>query len=93
MTAAKTLIAMASESRSAATDDGIHDLAVLPGQVRSLPFPEAAARCAEDVGHLKGGPSHRFMRLLECLTSSVRDTSIASSGLATASRWRRDRCK
>src|ERR1700678_4054227 len=38
--AAQTLVAMASESRSAATNDSIHDLAVLPGQVRSLPFPE-----------------------------------------------------
>jgi len=89
--AAKTLIAMASQGRSAATDDGLHDLAVLPGQVRSLPFPEATARCAEDVGHFKGGPSHLFTRLLDCLTASGLDTSIASNGLATACKWRRDK--
>src|ERR1019366_3815294 len=93
MSAAQTLIAMASESSRAATDDSVHDLAMLPGQVRSLPFPEAVARCAEDVGHLKGGPSHLFTRLLECFTSLTLDTSIASSGLATACRWRRDRCR
>jgi hypothetical protein len=33
MATAQTLIAMASESRGAATDDGVHHLAVLPGQV------------------------------------------------------------
>src|ERR1035441_2524460 len=93
MAAAKTLIAMASESSRAATDDSVHDLAMLPGQVWSLPFPEPAARCAKDVGHLKGGPGHLFTRLLECFTSSVFDTSMASSGLATACRWRCDRCR
>jgi len=93
MAAAQTLVAMASESRSAATNDSIHDLAVLPGQVRSLPFPEVAARSANDVGHLEGGPAHRFVRLPECLTSLVLETSMASSGLATACRWRRDKCK
>jgi hypothetical protein len=43
MSTAKTLIAMTSEGRSAATDDSVHDLAMLPGQMRTLPFPEAAA--------------------------------------------------
>jgi len=33
MSAAKTLIAMASKSRSAATDNGVYDLAVLQGQM------------------------------------------------------------
>jgi hypothetical protein len=81
MAAAKTLIVMTTQSCGAATDDSVHHLAVLPGLVRSLPFPGARARCTEDVGHLKGGPSHLFTRLLECLTSSVLDTSRASSGL------------
>jgi hypothetical protein len=81
MAAAKTLIVMTTKSRGVATDDSVHHLAVLPVLVRSLPFPGARARCTEDVGHLKGGPSHLFTRLLECLTSSVLDTSRASSGL------------
>src|ERR1700753_1632670 len=91
--ATETLITMTAQSRRAATDDSVHHLAVLPGQVRSLPFPEAAARYTEDVGHLKGGPAHRFVRLLECFTAYVSVTLIASSGLATAWRWRRDRCR
>ena len=35
----------------------------------------------------------RFIRLLERFASSGRDTSIASSGLGMACRWRRDRCR
>jgi hypothetical protein len=49
-----------------------------------MPFPEAATRLPNDVGHLEGGSAHRFARLLECLTSSVRDTSMASSGLVVS---------
>ncbi len=93
MSAAQTLIAMTTQSSRAATDDRVHHLAVLPGQVRSVALPKTVARCAEDVGHLKGGLRHRFTRLLECLTSSDLDTSIASKGLGTACKWRRDRCK
>jgi hypothetical protein len=55
MSAAKTLIAMTSEGRSATTDDSVHDLAMLLSQMRTLPFPEAAARCANDIGHLEVG--------------------------------------
>jgi hypothetical protein len=58
MAATQTLIAMTSESRSAATNDSIHDLAVLPGQMRSMPFPEVAALSANDAGHLEGGHDH-----------------------------------
>jgi hypothetical protein len=59
---------------------------VLVSQARSVTFGESAARYSDDVGHLEGGAAHRFARLLECLTSSVRDTSMASSELATACR-------
>jgi hypothetical protein len=31
--------------------------------VRSVLLPKAVARCADDVGHLEGGPAHRFLRL------------------------------
>jgi hypothetical protein len=84
MSAAKTLIAMTTQGCGAATDDRVHHLAMLQGEMGSLLFPEAAALYADDVGHLEGGPAHRFARLLECLTRSVAETSIASSGLATA---------
>jgi hypothetical protein len=37
--------------------------------------------CSDDVGHLKGGPTHRLISLLERFTWLGLDTSIASSGL------------
>jgi hypothetical protein len=92
MTAAGASIPMASQSRRAATDEGVHHLAVLPGQVRSVPLQEAAAGGAENIGHLKGGPSHPFTRFLECFVWLARK-SIISHGLATACRWRLDRCR
>ena len=90
MSAAGASIAMTSKSRRAATDDGVHHLAVLGGEMRSMPLQEAAARGTQNVGHLKGGP---FTRLLECFTSPDVETVSASSGLATACRCRRDRCR
>ncbi len=74
MAAAQTLIAMTTQSRRATMDNSVHHLAVLPGQVRSVPLPEAAARYAEDVGHLKGGPGHLLARLLDRFMSSEVDT-------------------
>ena len=93
MPAAGASIAMASERRCAATDDGVHHLAVLGGEMRSMPFQEAAAGSTKNVGHLKGGPAHPFTRLLECFASLVVETVSDSSGLATACRCRRDRCR
>jgi hypothetical protein len=31
--------------------------------VRSVLLPKAVARCADDVGHLEGGPIHLFLSL------------------------------
>src|SRR5664280_3078881 len=93
MAAAKAQIQMTAQRRGAATDDGIEHLAMRPCKMRLLLFPKSVARCADDVGHLEGGPAHRFISLLERFTSSGLETSMASSGLATACRWRRDRCR
>ncbi len=93
MSAAGASVAMTAERRRAATDDGVHHLAVLRGEMRSMPHDEAAACCAEDVGHLKGGPAHRFARLLESLASAEVETVSDSNGLGTACRCRRDRCR
>jgi hypothetical protein len=84
---------MTAQCRGAAANDGIEHLAMGPRKVRLLLFPETVARCADDVGHLEGGPTHRFIRLLERFASLGRDTSMASSGLGIACRWRRERCK
>ena len=93
MAAVDALIQMTAQCRGAAPDDGIEHLAMRPCKMRLLLFPETVARRADDVGHLEGGPAHRFIRLLERFISSGRDTSMASSGLGIACRWRRDRCR
>lgn len=91
MSAAGASIAMAAERCGAATDDSVHHLAVLRGEMRSMLLNEAAAGYTEDVGHLKGGPAHRFARLLESLASAEVETVSDSIGLGTACRCRRDR--
>ena len=58
-----------------------------------MPLDETAAGDAEDVGHLEGGPAHRFARLLESLASVGAETVSDSIGLGTACRCRRDRCR
>ena len=85
--------AMTTERRRAATDDGVHHLAVLGCKMRSVPLEEAAAGSTEDIGHPKGGPGHTATRLLECFASLDADGGRASSGLATGRRCRRDRCR
>src|ERR1035437_4534621 len=93
MAAADALIKMTAQCRGAAPDNGIKHLAMQPCKVRLVLFPESVACCADDVGHLEGGPAHRLIFLLERFTPSGLETSIASSGLATACKWRRDKCK
>ena len=54
---------MTAERRRAATDDGVHHLAVLWREMRSVPLEKAVTGSMEDVGHLlKGGPAHLFTR-------------------------------
>ena len=93
MAAADALIKMTAQRCGTAPDDSIEHLAMYPCKVGLVLFPETVARCADDVGHLEGGPAHRLIFLLERYTSSGLETSMASSGLATACRWRRDRCR
>ncbi len=91
MAAARALITMAAQGRSATSDDGIEHLAMLPCKVCSVVLPIPVACCSDDVGHLEGGPAHRFCSFLERFTALGLDTSIASRGLGTACRWRRDK--
>ena len=93
MAAADALIKMTAQCRGAAPNNGIEHLAMHPCKMRLVLVPESVARCADDVGHLEGGPTHRLIFLLERFTPSGLETSIASSGLATACRWRRDKCR
>lgn len=82
---------MPTQSGSAASHDGIEHLAMRPGKVGSMLVPEAAAGCADDVGHLQGGAAHRLIFFLERFTVSGLQTAIASIGLAMACKCRRDR--
>ena len=69
MAAAKALITMTTQCRGAAADDGIEHLAMRPCKMRLLLLPETVARSTDDVGHLEGGPAHRFISLLDRFTS------------------------
>ncbi len=62
VSAAGASIAMAAERGREATDDGVHHLALLPGEMRSMPFEEAATGSTEDVGHLIDGPVRRALK-------------------------------
>ena len=93
MSAVGTAIAMTAELCRAAAHDGIHDLAVLPGKMRSVALAEAVAGATKDVGHLKGGPTHRFLRLPSLPVGTEAAMASVSSGLGTASICRRERCR
>jgi hypothetical protein len=84
---------MTAQCRGAAPEDGIEHLAMHPCKMRLMLLPESVVHCADDVGHLEGGPAHLLIFLLDRLTSLGLDTSIASSGLGTACRCRLDRCR
>src|SRR5215831_15907058 len=58
MAASGTSVQMAPESRGAAIPDGVQHFQLWPGQMSLVPFDEAVACDANDVGHLKGGPFH-----------------------------------
>jgi len=91
--AAHARIPVATEDCGAAARNGIERLAMRPGKVRSILMPKAVACCADDVGHLESGPAHLLTFFLERFTVSGLETAIPSMGLATACRWRRDRCR
>ena len=88
----RTAIEMAAEGRGPAARDRSEDPAVLPREPGAVLLDEALAVGANDVGHLEGWPRHRGRNRRDRRAVSGRDTGIASSGLATACRCRRDRC-
>jgi hypothetical protein len=74
---------MTAQGRPAAADDRAEHAPVLPGQPRALCLDEACAVLANDVGHLKGWPGHRFC---ERRAVSGPETDIVSRGFVTACR-------
>src|SRR5712692_2350024 len=87
-------VAMPAEGSGATALDGPKGFELLKAKARSIPLQKAIALRAQNVGHLKGGPSHSsFVRLKRRLTLSVPARIRASSGLLTACKCRRDRCR
>jgi hypothetical protein len=83
-----------SERGGAAVLKGSEGFELLNSTARSVPGEESLALHAEDVGHLHGGPGHRFfLRWYRRLTSCRQESGKLSRGLATARKWRWDRCR
>ena len=76
---------MTAESGRPAMSDGAHHLQLLDTESVSMPVDEVIALRPKDVGHLDGGPVHRFCFLFrDRFTVSNPETDMLSAGLATA---------
>ena len=93
MTAGGTPIEMRAQGRGPAVRDGAKHTQVLRGEPGAMGLDEACPVLANDVGHLKGWPGHRLCSRRDGRAVSGRETGIVSSGLATACKCRRDRCR
>ena len=91
--AARTLVAMSSQRRGAAACDSLEHFTMVPVNPAATVLDEAIALRANDVGHLQGWPGHFFSSLRERRTVSKLEISRVSSGLLTACRCLRDRCR
>jgi hypothetical protein len=58
VTALRTGIDMTAQRSRAAALNGAKGLELLKVKASSIPIQETVALCAEDVGHLHGGPAH-----------------------------------
>jgi hypothetical protein len=83
MAAPGTSVEMTAESLCAAVADGTQDLDVWPRQMSLVSIDESVARDSDDIGHLKGWPTHFLTRFRERFTSSGLESSTASIGLLT----------
>ena len=93
MIAAHAAIEMAAQRRGAAAREGAEYAPVLAGQPAPVRLDEAIAVLSDDISHLEGWPSHRFCLRRDRRAMSGLETDIVSSGLVTACRCRRDRCR
>src|SRR6476660_8383444 len=62
LAASRTSIEVSTQSCRAAVLDGAKGLQLLIAEAGSVLVEKMAALCAEDVGHLHGGPAHSFLR-------------------------------
>ena len=88
MSAARTAVAMAAESSSAAARNRQQDLLVLPVDPALTAFEERLPGIANDIGHLQRRAIHSL-----CVCSPCVPNVRASSGLAVALRCRSERCR
>ena len=58
MTAAGTRVEMPTQRCRAAVLDGAEHFQLLKAEARSVPIEKAVALCADEIGHLQGGPAH-----------------------------------
>ena len=82
---------MATQGGGAAPREGAEHAPVLPGEPGPVRLDETIAVLSDDVGHLEGGPGHRFCSRRDRRAVSGPDTGIASNGLATACKCRHER--
>jgi len=90
---ARTMVAMSTPSCGTATSNGLEHLAVSPVDPAAVVLDEAIALCANDIGHLERWPSHFFSSLRERWPGSRLESSSVWSGLVSACRCLRDRCR
>src|SRR5205823_2869372 len=87
--AVRTNIGMTAERCGAAPRDGPDNLELLNSQ--GVLINEVVARCAEDIGHLDGGPDHSPFFLRRLGFAPRPETGRTSTGLWMACRWRCDK--
>src|SRR5215469_1982385 len=93
MAATRALIAMPAQHGGATMCDRPQHFAVEGANPMLVVLDEAIALSANDIGHLQRWPAHFFSSLRERRTRSAVEISSASSGLVTACRCLRDRCR
>jgi hypothetical protein len=71
----------------------VQHLQMLPLDPLPAALDEVIARLPHYIGHLNQWSVHFFTRFLERATPSGLDNWIESSGLATACKCRRDKCR
>src|SRR6185503_1125737 len=89
--AVRTNIDMTAERCGAAPRDGSNNLELLNSQ--GVLIDEVVALCAEDVGHLDGGPVHSPFFLRRLGVAPRPGMGRTSTGLWMACRWRSDKCR
>src|SRR3954451_8412362 len=93
MAAPRATVQMAAERCRAAMLDSAQHLQLLPCQPGTVALDEVLTVLSNDIGHLEGGPIHFLCFLRDRRTVSGLETLMVSSGLGTACKCRRERCR